>query len=65
MENNIVNIERKPWKIILQNIGGIVSENSKRKIDYLKEYTKENNIMMLDITETWLNNTIKEDADIE
>ena len=31
---------KKPWKIIVQNIQGIVTNNSKKKIDYLKEYTK-------------------------
>ena len=56
---------KKPWKIIVQNIQGIVTNNSKKKIDYLKEYTKENKIILMNITETWLNKTIKEDAEIE
>ena len=55
----------EPWKIILQNIQGLVTENSKRKIDFLKEYTKENKIIMMNITETWLNDSIKDDAEIE
>ena len=53
------------WKIILQNIRGLVTENSKRKIDFLKEYTKENKIIIMNITETWLNDSIKDDAEIE
>ena len=57
--------ERKPWKLILQNVRGIITENSKRKIDYLKEYTKENKIILMNITETWLNSTIKDDAEID
>ena len=55
----------EPWKIILQNIRGLVTENSKRKIDFLKEYTKENKIIIMNITETWLNDSIKDDAEIE
>ena len=55
----------EPWKIILQNIQGLVTENTKRKIDFLKEYTKENKIIMINITETWLNDSIKDDAEIE
>ena len=56
---------KKPWKLILQNIQGIVTNNSKKKIDYLKEYTKENQIILINVTETWLDKTIKEDAEIE
>ena len=55
----------EPWKIMLQNIRGLVTENSKSKVDFLNEYVKENNILMLNLTETWLNETIEEDADIE
>ena len=53
------------WKIILQNIQGLVTENTKRNTDFLKEYTKENKIIMINITETQLNDAIKDDAEIE
>ena len=56
---------KRPWKIIMQNIQGLVTEKSKKKIEYMKEYTKEEKILLMNYTETWLNDTIKEDADIE
>ena len=31
----------------------------------MKEYLKDDNFILINITETWLNNSIKEDADIE
>ena len=64
-KNNEINNKERPWKIMLQNMEGLVTENSKEKIDYLKEYVKEDNIILLNLTETWLDSTIKEDAEIE
>ena len=43
---------RKPWKLILQNMRGLVTDNLKKKIDYLKECTKENKIILMNVTET-------------
>ena len=31
-------IQKRPWNIMLQNIEGLVTENSKIKIDHLREY---------------------------
>jgi len=59
------NVLSKPWKMILKNIDGLISENSKRKIDYIQEYVQDENIAFMKITETWLNESIKEDAEIE
>ncbi|CAL4080215.1 unnamed protein product, partial [Meganyctiphanes norvegica] len=53
-----------PWKIIYQNIQGLITENSKVKLDYLKEYSKENNILLMNFTETWLNKFIQKDTKI-
>ena len=44
---------------------GLVSKNSKEKVELLKEYVKENNIILMNLTETWLDETIKEVVDIE
>ena len=44
---------------------GLVTENSKAKIDFLNEYAKDENIILMNFTETWLDNTIKENAEIE
>ena len=65
-ENLYENIKfEEPWKIMLQNIRGLVTENSKSKVDFLNEYVKEKSFLMLNLTETWLNETIKDDADLE
>ena len=62
---NEINNNERPWKIMLQNMEGLVTENSKEKVDFLKEYVKEDNIILINVTETWLNSTIKEDTEIE
>ena len=59
-----VQIEEKPWKILYQNIRCLVSENSRRKIDYFKEFTSVNDVLLINFTETWLDETINDDAKI-
>ena len=54
-----------PWKIILQNARGIVTENSNEKLGILENYTKTDKIILMNITETWLNDTITEGANID
>ena len=53
-----------PWKIIYQNIRCLVSENSKKKIEYFREFTSVNEVLILNLTETWLDETIDDDAKI-
>ena len=56
----------RPWIIMLQNIEGLVTENSKIKIDYMREYLKEEKeYLLMNFAETWLNDTVKEDVEIE
>ena len=55
---------KEPLKLIYQNIRGLITENSKAKKEYFEEYVKENNVIMINFTETWMNETIKEDANI-
>ena len=43
----------------------MVSENSKSKIDYFKEYAKSNEVLIFNLTETWLDENIVEDAKID
>ena len=57
--------KERPWKIMIQNMGGLVSENSKEKVDLLREYVKEDNIMLMNLTETWLDSTIKDVVEID
>ena len=56
---------QEPWKIVLQNMEGLISENSKRKVTYIEEYLKSNKIVFMNMTETWLKDTIKDDVEIE
>ena len=53
-----------PWKIIYQNIRCLVSENSRKKIDYFREFTSINEVLIINLTETWLDETIDSDAKI-
>ena len=57
-------IGKEPLKILYQNIRGLITENSKAKKEYFEEYVKVNNVIIMNFTETWLNDTIKEDANI-
>ena len=58
-------VRKTPWKIVVHNVQSLVSENSKMKVDYYKEYTQENKVLLLNFTETWLNKNVKDDAEIE
>ena len=58
-------ITNQPWKLIFQNIRSLISENSRRKIDYFNEYVKENKVILMNFTETWLNDKIKDEANID
>ena len=59
------NLDNRPWKIVLQNTRGLLTENSDKKLKMIKEYTKEEKIMAMNFTETWYTETIKENANIE
>ena len=37
-----------------------VTTNSKEKVEIKKEYFGENNILIVNLTETWLDSTIKD-----
>ena len=59
-----VKSKKEPWKYVYQNISCLVSENSKIKIDYLREYAAMNGVLIFNITESWLNKIIVDDAKI-
>ena len=59
------NERNEPWKFMYQNIRCLVSENTRYKIKYLRDYTKTNKVMLINLTETWLNKNIQEDVKIE
>ena len=56
--------QKHPWKIIYQNIRSLISENSRKKIDYFNDYVYENKIILMNFTETWLTEEIQEEATI-
>ena len=63
--NREINNKERPWKIMMQNMRRLVTENSKEKVELLKEYVKEDKIILMNLTETWLDNTIKDVVEIE
>ena len=56
---------KEPWKISAQNMQRFVTTNSKEKVEIKKEYFGENNILIANLTETWLDSTIKDVVEIE
>ena len=59
VEQLLLNKDRKePYKLLYQNIRRLITKNSIKKIDYLKEYTQENKIIIMNFTETWLDDSI-------
>ena len=50
---------------MIQNMEGLVSKNSKEKVELLKEYVKEDNIIIMNLTETWLDDTVEEIVNVE
>ena len=60
-----INLDHIPWKKMMQNAEGLVTENSKVGIETMREYAKDEKILAMNFTETWYNETIKEDANIE
>ena len=50
---------------MIQNMEGLVSKNSKEKVELLREYVKEDNVIIMNLTETWLDETVEEIVDVE
>ena len=63
-KNETISKER-PWKMMIQNMQHLVTINSKEKVELLKEYVKEDKIMLMNLTETCLDSTIKDVVEIE
>ena len=65
-DDEIINKKQKgPWKIVMQNMEGLVSEKSIEKVKLLNEYTQIDNIILMNLTETWLDNTVEDVVEIE
>merc|ERR1711874_60426 len=50
---------------MFQNMEGLVSEKSIEKVKLLNEYTQIDNIILMNLTETWLDNTVEDVVEIE
>ena len=59
------NNENQPLKILYQNIQKLVTKDKKYKIEFFKEYCKENNILLMNFTETWFNKNTQNDIEIK
>ena len=60
-KENMTSIKQQPWKIMCQNTNRLITENSKEKIIELTEYTDDNGILLMNLTETWLEQKIQHD----
>ena len=49
----------------MQNMEGLVSDKSIEKVKLLNEYTQIDNIILMNLTETWLDNTVEDVVEIE
>ena len=54
-------IRKEPPKILCWNAYRLISLERKLKIDALKEQVSENNIFLMNFTETWLNKEFQDD----
>jgi len=50
---------------MIQNMEGLVSKNSKEKVELLKEYVKEDNVIIMNLTETHMDESIEDVVKIE
>ena len=64
-EERVNEEKEKPWKIVIQNMKGLITETSKEKVELLKEYTEVDNIILMNITETWCDDTVEDVVEIE
>ena len=53
---------REPCKILSLNVQGLIGRETRWKMDMLKEYVSVNNIIIMNLTETWLK---EEDQDVK
>ena len=52
-------------KIILQNVMGLITRRTAITHKLISNYTKDDNIIFMNLTETWLTKAITDEADIE
>merc|ERR1711915_566905 len=64
-EKKVNEENEKPWKIVIQNMKGLITETSKEKVELLKEYTEVDNIILMNISEPWCDDTVEDVVEIE
>ena len=57
--------KKPPWKMICQNVNRLITKKTTDMIVHFKEYTSENQVILMNFTETWLNEVIQQDEEIE
>ena len=61
-----LHILEKQWKIYIQNINGLMTENATiAALDIIKDYIIKEKVLLINIFETWLNEHITNKADIQ
>merc|ERR1712180_453094 len=51
----------EPSKILSLNAQGLIKTDTKWKVEMIKEYVHENNIILMNFTETWLKKEIQDE----
>ena len=54
-------LSKNPWKIVVQNTRGLITDNSSKKVGYMEDITIADKIIFMNITETWLDKDISND----
>ena len=54
-----------PWKIIYQNIRRLITNNKKNKIHFFDDYTKQEKVIIMNFTETWMDEEMVGDPEIK
>merc|ERR1712215_366363 len=55
----------KQWKIYIQNVNGLMTENADKALDKIKGDVKQEKILLLNISETWLDEQVTTQANIK
>ena len=49
----------------MQNVRGLITAGSRETLKLIESYTNNDKIILMNFTETWLDKTIREEADLE
>ena len=60
-----LHILEKQWKIYIQNVNGLMTENADKALDKITDDVKQEKILLLNIFETWLDEQVTTQANIK